>query len=453
VQDRTPALADLAADLASGRTTSRALTESCLERIADPAGEGGRAFTMVFRAGALDAARASDRRRADGAVIGPLDGIPISLKDLFDVAGTVTRAGSPTLADAAPAVSDAAIVARLKAAGAVIVGKTNMTEFAYSGLGLNPHYGTPGNPWDKARIPGGSSSGAGVAGPYGFAAASIGTDTGGSVRIPAAFCGVVGFKPTSRRIPLDGTFPLSRSLDSIGPLARSVACCALLDAVMAGAAPRRIALPPLAGRRFLVPAGSMLTEDLDRAVAAAFDRALGLLSQGGAELVHATLPALELARAVNRLGGVAAPEAFAVHRARLASHGDRYDPRVRRRLEAAAHGLAADYIEALSARAAAIAGFDAATRGFDAMLCPTVAVVAPRFDRVADDAAFAAANSLVLRNTSIFNMLDRSALSLPIQRAGDLPVGLMVVGETLGDQRLLAIGAAIEHALRREDTR
>src|SRR5438874_12202294 len=224
---RRPTLAALAADLAAGRTTSRELVEAALDRIADPAGEGVRALLKVYGREARAVADAQDQLRQSGYVASPLAGIPVSIKDLFDVAGEVTLAGSKALDDRPPATADAPVVARLKAAGAIIIGRTNMTEFAFSGVGINPHYGTPGNPYDRSLIPGGSSSGAAVSVGDGQAVVAIGTDTGGSVRIPAAFCGIAGFKPTQYRVSRDGAVPLSTTLDSIGPLANSIACCAI----------------------------------------------------------------------------------------------------------------------------------------------------------------------------------------------------------------------------------
>ncbi len=444
---RQPRLATLAADLAAGRTSAMQLIEDCLTRIEDPAGEGARAFTRVYRDQALAAAEASDRLRHRGVVAGPLAGIPISIKDLFDVAGQPTLAGSRLLADAPPATVDAPVVTRLRQAGAIIVGKTNMTEFAFSGLGLNPHYGTPANPWDAARIPGGSSSGAGVAGPYGFAAASIGTDTGGSVRIPAAFCRVTGFKPTSSRVPRAGVLPLSTSLDSIGPLAASVECCALVDAVIAGEAPTLLPDLPLRYVRLGVPVRSVLFDGLDETVAKAIEQAFARLSAGGAQLIDCDLTELGSVNEIIRLGGIAGPEAFAWHRALLAARGDHYDPRVRSRLELCRHISAADYITALTARAAAIEAFTRATQPFDALICPTVVVVPPLFADLTRDADYFTINGRVLRNTSIFNMLDCPALSLPCSAPDSLPVGLMVVGERGLDHRLFAIGRAIEAAL------
>jgi aspartyl-tRNA(Asn)/glutamyl-tRNA(Gln) amidotransferase subunit A len=244
---------ELADALEAGRITSRGLIEEALARIADPAGEGQRSFRLVYAEEARAAADAQDKLRKAGYRLSPLAGLPVSIKDLFDVEGERTLAGSRALDDAPRAPADAVILTRLKAAGAVIIGRTNMTEFAFSGVGINPHYGTPGNPWDRARIPGGSSSGAAVSVADGQAVVAIGSDTGGSVRIPAALCGLVGFKPTQQRVPRDGALPLSTTLDSVGPLGNSVACCAITDAVMAGEAPLVPAPAEAAGLRLAVP--------------------------------------------------------------------------------------------------------------------------------------------------------------------------------------------------------
>ncbi|MDB5362779.1 MAG: amidase [Rhodospirillales bacterium] len=441
-----PTLAALTADLAAGRISSARLVDEALARIEDPAGEGARTYRLTYGAAARATAAASDALRATGQAMGPLAGLPISIKDLFDVAGEVTLAGSVALVDNPPAIADAPIVRRLRAAGAVIIGRTNMVEFAYSGLGLNPHYGTPGNPFDHARVPGGSSSGAGTSVAYGMAAAAIGTDTGGSVRIPAAFCGLAGFKPTQSRITRAGAVPLSTSLDSIGPLAASVECCALVDAVLAGEEPAPLALLPLAGLRFAVPSGFLL-EGLAPVVATAFGRALKRLADAGAHIVEAPMAVLERALEINRIGGIAGPEAFAWHRALLARSGGRYDSRVRSRLEASAGVSAADYITGLELRAARIAEFDQATLPYDAVLAPTVAIPPPRQDELIGDADYLRINGQVLRNPAIVNLLDRCALTLPIQAPGELPVGLMLVGERGGDRRLLAVGKAVEAGL------
>ena len=253
-------VAQLAAKLDSGAASAQSLAESCLDAIGDPAGEGCRAFLHIDRDKTLDQAGSSDLMRGYGVVPSRLAGIPISIKDLFDVAGEVTRAASTILADRPAATQDAPPIARLRAAGAVFIGRTNMTEFAFSGIGMNPHYGTPASPWDRAtgRVPGGSTSGGAVSVADGMAALAIGSDTGGSCRIPAALCGIVGFKPTASRISRDGAFPLSRSFDSIGSLGQSVACVAFADAIMAG----EDAEPPVAGspsERTSVPGRSPYT--------------------------------------------------------------------------------------------------------------------------------------------------------------------------------------------------
>ena len=436
----------LAAALAAGRISSRALVEAALARIADPAGEGRRAFIATYAKPALEAADAQDRLRQAGYALSPLAGLPVSIKDLFDVAGERTLAGSKALDDAPLATRDAPIVARLKAAGAVLVGRTNMTEFAFSGVGINPHFGTPGNPRDRARIPGGSSSGAGVSVADGMAALAMGTDTGGSVRIPAALCGLVGFKPTQLRIPRDGAVPLSTTLDSVGPLGRSVACCAIGDAVLAGLPPEVPAELPAAGLRLGVPQRFVL-DGLDKTVAGAFERACTALSRAGARLVDLPFTEADDYVAINASGGFSAAEAFAWHRALLERRGADYDPRVRVRIERGRSMSAADYVTLAWDRARLIARVDAATAGFDALILPTVPVVAPPIAAFAEDKEFARLNMLILRNPAIINFLDRCALTLPIERPGELPVGLMVVGRGGEDRRILGMGLGLEAAL------
>jgi aspartyl-tRNA(Asn)/glutamyl-tRNA(Gln) amidotransferase subunit A len=441
-----PTILSIAADLAAGRTTSVALTEAALARAEDPAGEGARAFTRLDRERALAQARASDLMRGHGLVPSPLAGIPVSVKDLFDVAGEVTTAGSVVLRDAAPAERDAPVVARLRAAGAVIVGRTNMTEFAFSGLGLNPHYGTPGNPADRDRIPGGSSSGAAVSVADGMAVAAVGSDTGGSVRIPAAFCGLVGFKPTQARVPREGTVPLSWSLDTIGPLAVSTACCAIMDAVMAGGTPAVPVPLPLAGLRIAIPRQVVL-DDLDATVATAFERARRALEAAGARVADLDLPPLARLAEANAKGGLPPPEALAWHRDLLERRGEEYDRRVAVRIRRGTDQNAADYVALVRARAELMAQTDAATAAWDVLLMPTVPIVAPRIDELAEDADYFRLNALVLRNPSIWNFMDRPAVTLPCASDG-LPVGAMLVGRRGHDHRLLSIAAAAEAVIR-----
>ena len=434
--------------LAEGKTTSRALVEACLARIGDPAGEGARAFIRTDRDWAFAMADGMDALRRAGRAPGRYAGIPIALKDLFDIAGQPTPAGSVVLADASPAPAHAPVVQRMVAAGFVPVGRTNMTEFAFSGLGINPHYGTPASPWDRTarRIPGGSSSGTGVAVADGMAVAGLGTDTGGSCRIPAAFCGVVGYKPTARRVPIAGVLPLAPSLDSVGPLAPSVGCCAVVDAVLAGEQPGALVAAPLAGLRVAVPENLVL-DGLDAAVATGFTYALSVLERAGARLVRTRFPEFEAAVAANAKGGFAASEAYAWHRGLLAEKGDRYDPRIRMRIARGERMSAADYLDVVAARARLIASFDAGTVGYDCVVMPTVPIVPPRIAELDDEAAYNRVNLLILRNTALGNFLDRCAISLPCHGAGEAPVGLMLMGETMGDARLFSVAAGVEAAL------
>ncbi|RMX15738.1 amidase [Vandammella animalimorsus] len=447
-----PTLAALADELAAGRTTALQLAEAALSRAEDPAGEGARAFTRIDRERALALALASDGLRAAGIVRSPLEGLPVSVKDLFDVAGQATTAGSAVLRQAPAATRNAPVIERLLAAGAVIVGRTNMTEFAFSGLGLNPHYGTPKNPWERAtgRIPGGSSSGAAVSVTDGMAALAIGSDTGGSVRIPSALCGLTGFKPTQRRVPTAGALPLSTSLDSIGPLAASVHCCALADAVLAGADAQALPAPlPLAGARLAVPAQVAL-DDLDETVAAAFERALACLREAGARIHSLPVPEFAELAALHARGTLAGAEAWAWHRRLLAEQASGYDPRVRVRIEAGARMDAADYIALRAARQRWIAQVQARLAPFDALLMPTVPHIAPPIAALqADDALYSQTNLLMLRNPTLINFLDGCALSLPCHAPGDAPVGLMLAGPALADARILGLGLSVEAALAR----
>ncbi|QHE93315.1 amidase [Pandoraea fibrosis] len=444
-------LSELAAALDAGRTTSRALTEQALERIADPAGQGKVVFTQVDAQAARHAADGLDTLRRAGVRLSPLMGVPVSVKDLFDVAGQVTRAGSKVLSDAPPAEHDALAVARLRQAGAVIVGRTNMTEFAFSGLGLNPHYGTPRSPWQReaGHIAGGSSSGAAASVADGMAAIGLGTDTGGSIRIPSAFCGLTGFKPTASRTPRDGALPLSTSLDSVGPIGRSVDCCARVDAILSGHAVDETPATPrdVRGMRFGVLTNVVL-DGAEPAAIAIYERALAALAKAGATLVEFKFTPFDGLPAMNRFG-FSPIEAYAWHRKRLAEHAQEYDPRVLVRIRKGEPASAADYIDLLNARAALIAAATPVWQRFDAVLCPTVPLTPPAIAPLeASDDAFTATNALVLRNPTAINMIDGCAFSLPCQGQGEAPIGLMASGAAGDDARLLPVGRAIEHTLR-----
>ena len=441
-------VSQLAADLDAGRTSSRKLTEEALARIADPAGEGKRAFIKVYAESALAAADYADKLRKSGVRRSPVDGLPVSLKDLFDVAGDVTRAGSKVLE--LKAQKDAPAVARLRAAGAVFVGRTNMVEFAFGTTGINPHYGTPKSPWDRktGRIPGGSSSGAGVAQADGMCAMALGTDTRGSVRIPAAFNGVTGFKPTARRVPRDGAFPLSYTLDSIGPLANSVACCAAYDAILAGEPLEPLPELPAKGLRFLVPK-TEVREGLDREVEAAFNRAVEKLRSAGAVITEKAVPAFDRQAEYFKGGGYAGAEAYAIHR----KYADRladYDPRVAKRVLLGKDLSAADYVELGVLRAQYQREVEALLAPFDAFLLPsTPCIPGPIAEVDASDEAYFRWNMRILRIVGLVNFLDGCATSLPCHERGAAPVGLMVCGPAMSDRRILAVSAAVERALER----
>src|SRR3954454_298638 len=444
-----PTLAKLAEDLESGRTTSRTLVDACIAKIADPAGEGQRAFIHVDKNAALAAADAMDGLRKVKAAPSRYAGIPISIKDLFDIKGQVSRAGSRALEDSPPAEADAPAVARLRAAGFVVIGRTNMTEFAYSGIGINPHYGTPKSTWqrDIGHVPGGSSSGGAVAVADGMAHGALGTDTGGSCRIPAAWNGIVGFTPTQRRVPLDGAVPLSSTLDSIGPLARSVACCAAMDAVLAGDPFAALQRRPVKGMRLAVPT-TLALDELDEAVAQTFERTLQSLSRAGATVERIAVPEFLDIGPMSSKGGFTAAESYAWHRYLIVAKGDVYDPRVASRILRGEHISAADYIDLMAARKSLVARAAARIAPYDALVLPTTANTPPRLEDMKDDAAFTRANVLCLRNCTLINMIDGCAISLPAHRDGEVPVGLMLAGPGGTDRRIFELAAGIEDVIR-----
>lgn len=439
-------LNELSLALSEGRSTSLELTEAALARATDPAGEGARVFTKLYADTALAQARASDTLRAAGIVRSAVEGLPISIKDLFDIEGETTMAGSVAREGEPAADANAEVVQRLIAAGAVIIGRTNMTEFAYSGLGINPHYGTPKNPYerDTGRIPGGSSSGAAVSVADGMAVAGIGSDTGGSVRIPAALCGLTGFKPSAWRVSMTGVLPLSANLDSIGPIAGSVRCCAELDAILSGdGGPVPEALP-LRGLRLAVPT-TLALDAMEKHVADTFARAVARLKEAGALVDEIAIPEFAELGNINSKGGFTAAEAWAWHRDLIARAGKRYDPRVVSRIMRGQNMSAADYLDLLDAREAWVAAVDHRIAGYDALIMPTTPIVAPSIaDLSASDEAYYAANGLILRNPTLINFLDGCALSLPCHAPGTAPVGFMIAGSNGADRRILAIGQSVE---------
>jgi aspartyl-tRNA(Asn)/glutamyl-tRNA(Gln) amidotransferase subunit A len=444
-------LRSIISGLSSAQITSCELVDRALARAADGDGEGSRVFISISPAPAMEAARQLDARRKRGDSLPSLAGIPVSVKDLFDIEGEVTRAGSRLRERAAPAERDAPVIERLRRAGAILLGRTNMTEFAFSGLGLNPHFGTPLNPHARASrlIPGGSSSGAAVSVTDQMAAAAVGTDTGGSVRIPAALCGLTGYKPTARTVPTEGVFPLSRTLDSVGPLGWTVDCCARLHAVLAGMDPP--SLNALSPRRMrLGTVRNFYTDGMDETVAACYDLALRRLRDAGVRFETVDFPELHDIARINRNGGISAYESFAIHRDTLRQHEPEYDPFVLRRIRRGALIDDAEYSELLRARALSaerlrdlIAG-----HGLDALIAPTVPIIAPPLAACLEHEEATRLNQLLLRNTAGVNFMDGCAISMPCQREGDPPVGLMLIQGSGRDEPLLAAARAVESVLR-----
>ncbi len=409
-------------------------------------------YTALFSDSARAAAQAADRAQATGQPMGALAGLPVSVKDLYDIAGRTTMAGSVLRAGAPAAFADAPAVARLRAAGAAVTGLTNMSEFAFSGVGINPHHGTPRNPADGAvaRVPGGSSSGAAVSVVLGQAVAGLGSDTGGSIRVPAALCGLVGFKNTQARTPTAGAFPLSFTLDTVCSMSRCVDDCLIVDGVLAGA-PLAVTARSVRGLRLALPQ-TLLLDALEPAVATAFERALTRLSAAGAQIVALPLAELNEITQINAPGGFSAVEAYATHREAMRTQRDRFDPRVALRIALGEGVSAADYINMVQRRRDWMNRVNARLAGFDALICPTTPITAPVIaDLVASgpesDAAFFKANGLLLRNTFPINFLDGCAFSLPCHEAGSLPVGLMLSAPAGHDAALAGVALAVESLL------
>ena len=442
-------LHELQQRLQAGALKSRTLVEESLALIAAPEGEGARAFLTVYAEEARAKADHFDKARAEHRPLPRFAGIPIAIKDLFDVAGEVTRAASHVLDNEAPARADADAVALVKNAGFIVVGKTNMTEFSYSGLGLNENFPAPRSPYDRqrGRIPGGSTSGGAVAVADGFVPAALGTDTGGSCRIPAAFCGIVGFKPSSSRVSKRGVFPLAESLDSVGPLGNSVACCAAIDSLLAGADGESERPLPTKGLRIGVLKG-YVDEGLEAPVAMAYSAALTRLARQGAKLIPIKIPEFAELPTISAKGGFSGAEAHALHRSWLKTRRKFYDPWVLARLELGGRQTADDYIDLLHARERLKAIMRAHMQTLDALALPTAPLIPPTIDSLGDLEHSMAINSACLRNTSIANFVDCPSISIPCHAPGDAPVGFMLMGAPLCDRRLLAMARGFEGAVR-----
>jgi aspartyl-tRNA(Asn)/glutamyl-tRNA(Gln) amidotransferase subunit A len=444
-------IAQLSALIQSGTLDPVALTDEVLDGI--HAWRDQSIFVSLTPERARAEAEESRNRIRAGRSLGVLDGIPIAWKDLFDLEGVATTAGSVVLSDAAPATKDAAVVDALKSAGMVAIGRTNMSEFAFSGLGINPHYGTPENPHatDIPRIPGGSSSGAGVAVAAGLVPVAMGTDTGGSVRIPAAFNGVVGYKATRGRYPMDGVFPLAKRLDSLGPLTRTVQDAVWVDAAMRRQSAPSVTRGSVEGLQLIVPE-TVFFDDIEPGVASAFEAALARLGKAGAKITRRAFPLFaELFDLMAERGPLVTAEAFALHRERLfSSAADRMDPRVVMRCKLGEKTTMPDYIAILEARERMIAELDRQVPDGAILVSPTLPHVAPPTTPLAENFdAFLAMNGKTLRNTLVGNFFDWCGVSIPCG-TGDagMPVGFLLSGLPNTDEHLLGAALAAEDIVR-----
>ncbi|MBP6345507.1 amidase [Neisseriaceae bacterium CLB008] len=427
--------------LANGKVNSVELAQESLQKIKQHHQEGGKAWVSVDEAAVLAQAEAADAQRRAGYVASPLAGIPVSIKDSFDVKGEVSAAGSKLFAQQGAATEDAPAISALRAAGAVLVGRTNMSEFAFSGLGYNPHHGTPCHPERPEAIAGGSTSGGAVSVAGGMVLAGLGSDTGGSLRIPAAFCDVVGFKPTAARISRKGVVPLSHSFDSIGAITHSVRDCGLVDAALSGQA-HALTAAPLAGLRLFVTEDYVL-DQLAPAVAAAYSRSLTKLSQLGARIVPFAFSELHRIPEINAAGGLTAAEVWSEHQDFFDEVRAEYDPLVATRIERGRHISAGDYLRVQQQRAGLIELAQSRLAYADAWLMPTVAIEPPQLADLADEARFFSLNALALRNTTVLNFLDGCAVSLPLGQG----LGLSVGGMAGQDEHILNVALSIEQAL------
>jgi aspartyl-tRNA(Asn)/glutamyl-tRNA(Gln) amidotransferase subunit A len=446
-------LEELKQHLVRGHSSSAELVHEALAAARDSAGEGSRTYTRLYEDTAPADARKADRRGYAGKAPALL-GLPVSIKDSFNVANEITTAGSLVLRHAAPAVADSPVVARLEAAGAILMGRTNMSELGLSALGFNAHGGTPANPYERrnARIPGGSSSGAAVSVTDGMAAVAVCTDTGGSARVPAALCGLAGFKPSAARISREGLVPLSQTCDSVGIMGASVGCCAAIDAVLSGDAPRLAQDVFLKGTRFAVP--TELLDDMDAAVARAFERALGVLSAAGATIDPRPVPGLRDLDYAGILGGLLAFEAHRWHAPLLARHAALYDPESLSVIRAGASLSALDYEALLRQRFLGARKLQEAFRYADYLVMPTAPIAAPPMGALMNDRNESRrVNALLLRNPSIVNFMDWCALSIPCQRRGEAPVGLGIAAKGGMDAVLLRMGQLIETCVGAENQR
>lgn len=440
---------DLQRQIAQNQNGAEKLTQQALEQALQYQAQGGTAYISLDQNSAIAAAKAADFARESGYVASPIAGLTVSIKDLYDVKGQVTASASKILADHLPATQDAVVVEKLRNAGAVLFGRTNMSEFAFSGLGLNPHYGTPTYADDFKRIAGGSTSGGAVSVALGHAVAALGSDTGGSLRIPAAFCGLVGFKPSSGRISTEGAFPLSFSYDTVGTITQTVEDNIILDEILSGEKFQKQSLQPQQLK--IAITDDYVLDDAEPEVIEAYTRTLEHLEQQGIRFEKVDLSELDQIAEINHAGGLTAAEAWFIHRDYLNNPEQytQYDQRVAQRISRGQHIGAADYLLIQQQRKALIQSVSAKLSAFDAWIYPTVAITPPLLQPLQqDDALFFKTNALTLRNTTVMNFLDGCAISIPCHQADQLPVGLSIAGLHGQDQRILNISLLIEQLIK-----
>ncbi len=448
-----PGLRELSATLQSGQTRATRLVEQALEHA-----HLSKSIFTAINPGLINLAYSIDRARNKTQSLTPLAGIPIALKDLFNIRNEKTMAGSVVRKHyAQPEAADAEVVAPLRAAGLLFFGRTNMSEFAFSGIGKNPHYGTPLSIWDRdtGRLPGGSSSGSGVAVAEGIVSAALGSDTAGSCRIPAAFNGVVGVKPSFGRMSLNGIFPLSPTLDAPGPLAVDVDSCFILDQLMCGNIKPDSALPKLVPfdlkqLKLVIPQAGVM-DNLDPEVQTAFDISIDALMAAGAKVHHAPLPVLDHCDDFFIERPVVPYEAWQNHRELLEKHLEEYDPFVGKRMLAGSSISAEEQQNRYRERQTIVDAFNQQFMSLqaDALLYPTVACIPPAITETEDEDDARRVNLHCLRNTATVNYFDGCSISLPCHQSGEAPVGLMLSAANGSDEKLYRMAAAIEAALNR----
>lgn len=446
--DRTPSIEEFGRQLRDRKISALEMTDECLRRI-EADNPRLNAFILVMTDEARAQARDADAELAAGRDRGALHGVPISIKDIFDIHGTATTAAS-RVRDGHIAARDAAAVTHLRHAGAVLIGKTNLHEFAFGTTNEDSAFGPARNPFDPSRSPGGSSGGSAVSVATGMALASLGTDTGGSIRIPAAACGIIGLKPTLGELPTDGVVPLSTTMDHVGPLTRTVRdAWHMFEALQGHGAGRPLTPLPLAGLRLAV-VRQYFCDLLDDDVRSAFDRAVEALTRAGARVDEALIPHASVTGPVYM--HISFGDAAAYHARLLDTVPERYTKPVRLRLEMARYVLGEDYVRALNGRTVLTREVDAALAGYDAILLPTLPIPAPTIGAatVQIGSEKVPVRLLTLRLTQLFNVTGHPALTLPCGSTSDLlPVGLQLVGARHHTELLLRVALAVESVLDR----